>query len=50
MMKMETKCKYCGSKTDEPCDLANYTTEINGKIYTFCCQTCATKYKTEKTK
>ncbi len=49
-MKVETKCKYCGSKADEPCDLANHTTEIDGKIYTFCCQSCATKYQAEKSK
>ncbi len=49
-MKLEIKCEYCGSKSDEPCDLADYTTEIDGKTYTFCCQTCAAKYKTERTK
>ena len=48
-MKAETKCKYCGSETDEPCVLANFTTEIDGKTYTFCCQNCATKFKAEKT-
>lgn len=49
-MKVETTCKYCNTKTDLTCNLANYTTQIDGKTYTFCCQTCATKYKTEKAK
>lgn len=49
-MKVEIKCKYCGSKADEPCEFANYTNEIDGKTYTFCCQNCATKYQAEKSK
>jgi YHS domain-containing protein len=50
MKKVETKCKSCDTKTDEPCELANYTTEIDGKIYTFCCQIRAKQYKKEKAK
>jgi hypothetical protein len=50
MKKGETKCKSCDTKTDEPCDLANYTTEIDGKTYTFCCQIRAKQYKKEKAK
>ena len=50
MKKVETKCKSCDTKTDESCELANYTTEIDGKTYTFCCQTRAKHYKKEKAK
>ena len=50
MKKGETKCKSCDIKTDEPCELANYTTEIDGKTYTFCCKPRATQYKKEKVK
>jgi YHS domain-containing protein len=50
MKKVETKCKSCDIKTDESCELANYTTEIDGKTYTFCCQTRAKQYKKEKAK
>jgi len=48
--KVDTKCKCCDTELEEPCELANYTTEIDGKTYTFCCQTCATQYKQEKAK
>ena len=50
MKKVETKCKICDTKTNEPCELANYTTEIDGKTYTFCCKPRATQYKKEKAK
>ena len=50
MKKVETKCKSCESEKEEPCDLANYTTEIDGKTYTFCCQSHAAQYKAEKSK
>jgi len=50
MKKVETKCKICDTKTDEPCELANYSTEIDGKTYTFCCQPRAKQYKKEKAK
>ena len=50
MKKVETKCKSCDTKNDEPCELANYTTEIDGKTYTFCCKPRATQYKKEKAK
>jgi hypothetical protein len=50
MKKVETKCKICDIKTDEPCELANYTTEIDGKKHTFCCKTRADQYKKEKEK
>jgi YHS domain-containing protein len=50
MKKVETKCRSCDTKTDEPCELANHTTEIDGKTYTFCCKPRATQYKKEKAK
>jgi YHS domain-containing protein len=50
MKKVETKCKICDMETDEPCELANYTAEIDGKKYTFCCKTRAEQYKKEKEK
>jgi YHS domain-containing protein len=48
MKKVETKCKNCDTKTDEPCELANYTTKIDGKTYTFCCQIHARQYMKNK--
>ena len=50
MKKVETKCKICDTKTDEPCVLANYTIEIDGKTCTFCCKSHAIRYKKEKAK
>ena len=48
MNKAETKCKSCETKTNEPCELANYTTKIEGKTYTFCCKIRALQYKKKK--
>ena len=50
MKKVETKCKSCETRNEEPCELANYTTEIDGKTYTFCCKPRAAKHKKEKAK
>jgi nitrogen fixation protein NifU and related proteins len=50
MKKVEAKCKSCAAENEEPCDHANYTTEIDGKTYTFCCQAPAVQHKAEKTK
>ncbi len=46
-MKKETsKCNCCGTEiTQEPCQLASYTTEVDGKKVSFCCQNCAPQEK-----
>ena len=46
-MKKETaKCKCCGIETpSETCQLAAYTTEVDGKKVSFCCQNCAPQEK-----
>jgi hypothetical protein len=46
-MKKETaKCNCCGSEIPgEACQLAAYTTEVDGKIVSFCCQNCAPQEK-----
>lgn len=51
-MKEETiKCKCCDKEIQGgTCQLAAYTTVINGKTIAFCCQTCANEYKTDKAK
>ena len=50
-MKKETvKCKCCDKEIRETCQLAAYSTVINGKTIAFCCQTCANDYKQDKTK
>ena len=49
-MKEElTKCKCCDIEIQD-CELAAYSTVIDGKTYTFCCQTCANQYKSAKAK
>lgn len=51
MKKATTKCKFCDKEIPgETCQLAAYTTVIDGKTTTFCCQICANEYKQEKTK
>jgi YHS domain-containing protein len=50
MKKVETKCKSCNAKNEEPCELANYTAEINGKTYTFCCEPPVAQHKKKKAK
>jgi YHS domain-containing protein len=50
MKKVVARCKCCDTEILESCQLAGFTEEIDGKIYTFCCQTCAKQYKPEKTK
>jgi YHS domain-containing protein len=48
-MKKETKCKCCDIEiSEEGCQLATLTTEIDGKTYTFCCQNCADKFEEGK--
>lgn len=51
-MKKETvKCKFCDIEIrGEACQLAAYSTVIDGKTYTFCCLTCASQYKQDKVK
>jgi hypothetical protein len=46
-MKKETdKCKCCGVEiTGENCQLAAYTTVVDGKTVSFCCKTCAPQEK-----
>jgi hypothetical protein len=43
MMKKESaKCKCCDAEiSGEACELAAYTTEVDGKTVSFCCQNCA---------
>jgi len=46
MKKQASKCNCCGSElTGEACQLAAYTTEIDGKKVSFCCQNCAPQEK-----
>lgn len=46
-MKKETdKCKCCGVEIPgETCQLAAYTTVVDGKTISFCCKTCAPQEK-----
>jgi hypothetical protein len=42
MKKEIAKCKCCGAEIPgEICQLAAYTTEVDGKKVSFCCQNCA---------
>lgn len=51
MKKENAKCKCCDTETSgQNCQLAAYTTVIDGKMYTFCCQTRANQYKQKETK
>ena len=43
------KCKCCSEDISiEKCELAAYTTLIDGKEYFFCCKTCAKEYEHKK--
>jgi YHS domain-containing protein len=45
------KCQYCNTEISaEPCELAAYSTVIDGKKYAFCCKTCAKEYEQDKAK
>ncbi len=47
-MKKENKCNCCDTESPgEACELATYSTEINGKTVSFCCQNCAPQEKKE---
>jgi len=48
MKKEAVKCKCCNIEIQEACQLAAYSTVIDGKTYTFCCLTCANQYKQDK--
>jgi YHS domain-containing protein len=40
------KCEFCKVEIpSETCNLAAHTTKISGKEYTFCCVSCAERYK-----
>ena len=44
------KCTSCSSEiTSDKCELATYSTVIDGKEYTFCCKNCAKDYKPDST-
>jgi hypothetical protein len=46
MKKETTKRNCCGTEIQsEPCQLASYTTEVDGKKVSFCCQNCAPQEK-----
>ena len=46
MKKEPSKCNCCGSEIPgEDCQLAAYTTEVDGKKVSFCCQNCAPQEK-----
>jgi YHS domain-containing protein len=46
---MKTKfirCNFCKEEIkEEPCVFASHTTTIDGKEYTFCCPSCAERFK-----
>lgn len=45
------KCENCSTDVEsEKCELATYSTIIDGKQYFFCCKNCATKYEEKKKK
>lgn len=51
MKKENAKCKFCETEIPgEKCQLAAYSTKIDGKEYTFCCQARANQYKQDKAK
>ena len=40
------RCEFCKVEIpSETCKLAAHTTTIDGKEYTFCCVSCAERYK-----
>ena len=46
MKKETTKHNCCGTEIQsEPCQLASYTTEVDGKKVSFCCEKCAPQKK-----
>ncbi len=51
-MKTEfVKCEWCNEDiASEKCELATYSTIINGKEYSFCCKTSAKEYEHETPK
>jgi YHS domain-containing protein len=45
------RCEFCKVEIpSETCNLAAHTTKINGKEYTFCCASCAERYKKKQAK
>lgn len=45
------RCDYCRAEVPSAgCQLAAYSTVIEGKQYIFCCQQCAERYKKGKTR
>jgi hypothetical protein len=51
MKKQQDKCECCGSEiSPQQCQLAAYTTTIDGKEVSFCCVKCADKTTNKKTK
>ena len=51
MKSKSLKCNFCSSVVpSETCELAAYSTVIDGKEYTFCCKTCAEDYDPKKSK
>ena len=51
-MKPEfVRCEMCKTEIkSESCNLAAYSTKIEGKEYLFCCMKCAQRYKEKKRK
>lgn len=46
MRKKFIRCEFCSIQIPtEICQLAAYTTVIDGIEYTFCCKSCAKRYK-----
>jgi hypothetical protein len=46
MKKEIAKCKFCDVEIPgDTCQLAAYTTEVDGKKISFCCQNCAPQEK-----
>jgi YHS domain-containing protein len=45
------RCEFCKVEIpSETCKLAAQTTKIDGKEYTFCCVSCAQRYKKRQSK
>ena len=44
------KCNSCNSEIiSDKCELAAYSTVIDGKVFTFCCKNCAKDYESDST-
>ena len=44
------KCNSCNSEiTSDKCELAAYSTVIDGKEFAFCCKNCAKDYEPDST-